>query len=100
MPEPWLLKTANLLQICVPLLSLSAYLPQWKKILRTRSAHDISLRAWLIWTVSSLFALCYAAVQWLINQQTWPLLISSSATVLCVLTTVALVLFYRRRAGE
>lgn len=100
MPEPWLLKTANVLQICVPLLSLTGYVPQWRKLIQTRSAADISLRTWLVWTVSSLFALCYALVQWQINQQTWPLLIASSATLLCVLTTVALVLFYRRSTAK
>ncbi|QLI81479.1 hypothetical protein HZU75_08035 [Chitinibacter fontanus] len=100
MLDSLLIHTANIMQMCVPLMSLTGYVPQWRKLIQTRSAVDISLRTWLVWTLSSVFALFYAVIQWEINHQGWPLLISSSATLLCVLTTVALVVRYRSVAQK
>ncbi|WP_373973861.1 PQ-loop repeat-containing protein [Chitinibacter sp. SCUT-21] len=97
MPELWLIKTANFLQVCVPALSLCGYLPQWRKLWRTRSAQDFSLRTWLIWLLASSFACFYALIQWRINDQVWPLLVSTTATWLCVIATLALIWRYRRR---
>ena len=91
---PDLFQLANGLQIAVPVLSLTAYIPQWRKLLRTRSSRDMSLRTWLIWLLSASFALLYAFVQYRLHGS-WPLLISSGTTLLCVLLTLLLVLKYR-----
>jgi len=89
--------SANVCQIAVPFIALSAYLPQWVKLWRTRSSKDISLRSWCLWTVSSSFALFYATVQLLLNGRGWPLIVSSVISLVSVLLTVYLVLRYRAR---
>jgi uncharacterized protein with PQ loop repeat len=97
MPSPWLINVANLMQTSVPLLSLFAYVPQWKKLMGTRSSNDISLSTWLIFVTSALFQAIYALVQWQINSQSWPLLVSTISTLLCVIFTVGLIIRYRRK---
>jgi uncharacterized protein with PQ loop repeat len=93
--------SANVCQMIVPLISLSAFLPQWVRLFKTKSSEDLSLSAWLLWTLSSLMALFYAAVQLLINGRGWPLVISSSFGLVAVLFTVFMILQYRSpRADE
>ena len=87
--------SANVCQIAVPFIALSAYLPQWIKLCRTRASADISLRSWCLWTVSSLFALFYATVQLLLNGRGWPLIVSSVIGLGAILLTVFLILRYR-----
>jgi uncharacterized protein with PQ loop repeat len=90
-------ESANILQLAVPAIALVAYVPQWVKICHTRSSVDISLRAWCLWTVSSVFALYYAVVQLLQHGQGWPLVVSAAIGLSAVLLTVVLVLRYRPR---
>jgi hypothetical protein len=59
--------SANACQMAVPFIALSAYLPQWIQLVRTKSSRDISLRSWCIWTLSSFFGLFYAIVQLRLN---------------------------------
>jgi len=86
---------ANICQTAVPFIALSAYLPQWIKLVRTRSSQDISLRSWCIWTVSSLCALFYAIVQLLLNGRGWPLVFSTAVSIASVMFTVSLIFRYR-----
>ncbi|WP_273430334.1 SemiSWEET family sugar transporter [Chitinibacter tainanensis] len=95
MPSPWLIQLANLLQTSVPFLSLCAYIPQWKKLIKTRSSNDISLSTWLIFITSASFQVIYAVVQWQIHSYSWPLLISTVSTLLCGIFTVGLIIRYR-----
>ncbi|MBU2621288.1 MAG: PQ-loop repeat-containing protein, partial [Proteobacteria bacterium] len=44
--------TANACQIATTLISLSAYLPQWIKIIQTRSSVNISIHSWCLWFIS------------------------------------------------
>jgi uncharacterized protein with PQ loop repeat len=93
--ETWMM-IANLLQGWgVPMLSLVAYLPQWRKLIRTRSSEDISLGAWLLWSVSTLFAVFYAVVQFVLHGHGLALIISSVTGLLFILVTIFLVLRYR-----
>ena len=55
LPE-FVITSANVCQMAVPVIALSAYLPQWVQLVRTRSSRDISLRSWCIWTLSSFLA--------------------------------------------
>jgi len=88
---------ANILQGWgVPLLSLVAYIPQWQKLVKTKSSEDISLKSWLIWTASTCFAVFYAVVQYLVTGQGWALIFSSVTGLLFILVTVYLVMIYRR----
>ncbi len=89
--------SANLCQIATTFISLSAYVPQWTKLLRTKSSANISLRSWCLWAVSSSFALFYAIVQLLLNGRGWPLIVSTLAAVCFVLSTVFLVIKFRPR---
>jgi len=82
-------------QAAVPLLSLAAYLPQWIKICRTRTSGSISIRAWLIWTLSSVLALFYAVVQLLLNGRGWALVFATGAGLAFVVTTLLLVIWFR-----
>ena len=86
---------ANVLQSCIPILSLAAYIPQWRKLISGRSSKDISLRAWLMWSVSSGIAVFYAMVQRLLTGHGTALVFSSVANFLFVLITVGLVVRYR-----
>ncbi|MBA3028288.1 MAG: hypothetical protein FP816_05655 [Desulfobacteraceae bacterium] len=95
MPSDILVTSANICQLIVPLLSLSAFLPQWAQLFRTKSSEDISLSAWILWSVSSLLALFYAVVQLLLNGRGWPLVISSVFGLIAVLLTVIMILQYR-----
>ena len=87
---------ANVCQSLVPFIAVSAYLPQWGKLRRTRSTEGVSLRSWLMWSLSSLFALFYAVVQLLLTGRGWPLVISSLLSAVFVLATVGLILRARR----
>jgi uncharacterized protein with PQ loop repeat len=99
MPSQTIIDSANILQSCIPLLSLSAYLPQWHKIVTTKSSRDISLRAWLIWSFSSSIAVYYAVVQYLVTGQGAALMFSSSVLLVFVIVTACLVVNYRKPNG-
>ena len=88
---------ANFLQSCVPLLSLSAYIPQWRQLLKTKSSGDISIHAWLIWSLSGSFALFYAFVQYQITGKGAALIFSTTSALLFVMVTAFLVFKYRKR---
>jgi uncharacterized protein with PQ loop repeat len=89
---------ANFLQGSIPLLSLSAYLPQWKKIVATKSSKDISLRAWLLWSVSAAIAVFYAVAQYQTTGKGTALVFSSSVNLIFVVVTVYLLVIYRKQA--
>lgn len=95
MPSESIINTANFLQSFIPVLSLIGYLPQWKKLVRTKSSNDISLRSWIIWTVVYLIAAFYAVVQYQVTGIGVALVISSITVLMFVLVTVYLVLMYR-----
>jgi len=91
---------ASFLQGSIPLLSLSAYLPQWKKIVETKSSRDISLRAWLLWSVSAAIAVFYAVAQYQTTGQGMALVFSSTVNLIFVIITVYLLVIYRRRVAD
>ncbi|MDQ1330108.1 MAG: MtN3 and saliva related transrane protein [Thermodesulfobacteriota bacterium] len=87
--------TANACQIATTFISLSAYLPQWIKLIKTKSSADIALKSWCIWIVAATFTLFYAIVQFLLNGRGWPLIISAAASMCCILFTIILVVRFR-----
>ena len=89
------LEGATYLQFCVGILSLLAYLPQWKLIYSTRSSQNVSLGSWAIWSVSSLIATFYAIVQLLANDRGWALVFSASTNLAFVIVTLVLIAKYR-----
>lgn len=94
-----LLVIAGALQSVVPVISLIAYLPQWKKLIDTKSSRDLSLRSWSIWIVSSSISLFYAVALYRYTGKGAPLVFASAAGLLFVLTTVYLTARYRSRNG-
>ena len=96
MPNAKIVIVANFLQGCVPLLSLVAYLPQWKKIIANRSSKDISLTSWLVWLVSSAIAIFYAVIQYQVMGKGTALVFSSIIVLIFVFITVCLIAFYRK----
>ncbi|MBE9609022.1 PQ-loop domain-containing transporter [Chitinilyticum piscinae] len=85
------------LQATVGVLSLLAYLPQWRTLLRTRSSANIALGSWAVWSLSSLIATVYAVVQLLLHGTGWALVFSASSNLLFVLVTVMLIARFRQR---
>jgi uncharacterized protein with PQ loop repeat len=98
MPSETIIATANICQAAVPLISLLAYVPQWAKLLRTKSSASISTRSWCAWTVSGAFAMFYAVTQLLLNGSGWALVVSSSLGLAFVLCTLFLVIRFRHRS--
>ena len=90
---------ANACQVATTLISLTAYVPQWVKLCRTKSSADISLRSWCLWIVSSGFAVFYAVVQYLLNGRGWPLIVSTLAGLTFVSVTVWLIVRFRPGTG-
>jgi uncharacterized protein with PQ loop repeat len=96
MPAERVVIIANFLQGCSPLLSLFAYLPQWRKIIANKSSRDISLTSWLIWVVSSTIAIFYAVIQYQVTGKGTALIFSSIVVLIFVFITVGLIAFYRK----
>jgi len=90
-----LLAIANFLQSCVPLLSLVAYIPQWKKIITTQSSKDISLVSWLIWVIATSFTLFYASIQYYAFGHGLALIFSTALSLLFIAVTIYLMIIYR-----
>jgi len=88
---------AGFLQGSILLLSLSAYLPQWKKVIATRSSKHISLQSWLLWTVSAAIAVFYAVAQYQTTGHGTALVFSSAVNLPCVIITVYLLVMYRKK---
>ena len=97
MPTESVVAAADICQSVVPVISLMAYLPQWRKLVRTKSSAAISLRSWAVWCVSSSFAVFYAVVQLMLNGRGWALVASSSLGFTFVVATLALSVHYRPR---
>lgn len=90
-----LLYIAGFLQTIVPVISLIAYLPQWKKLIDTKSSKDLSLRSWSIWVISSSISLFYAVMLFQVTGKGLPLIFASSAGLLFVIITLYLTARYR-----
>jgi uncharacterized protein with PQ loop repeat len=90
---------ASFLQGSIPLLSLTAYLPQWRKIVATKSSKDISLYSWLLWSVSAAITVFYAVTQYQITGHGTALVLSSAVNLVFVIITVYLLLIYRKKGA-
>jgi len=96
MPAERVVIVANFLQGCVPLLSLFAYFPQWRKIIANKSSRDISLTSWRVWLLSSAIAIFYAVVQYKVTGKGTALIFSSVLALVFVFITVCLIALYRK----
>lgn len=89
----------DFLQSLTVLISLGAYLPQWFIIYRRKSSENVSLHAWLIWSISSSFTLFYACIQYKTYGTARALLFSSCMGFVFILATIILILRYRARSA-
>ena len=96
MPAERTVIVANFLQGCVPLLSLVAYLPQWRKIIANKSSKDISLTSWLVWLLSSAIAIFYAVIQYKITGKGTALIFFSVLVLAFAFITACLIALYRK----
>jgi uncharacterized protein with PQ loop repeat len=62
MPAERIVIVANFLQGCSPLLSLFAYLPQWRKIIANKSSKDISIFSSVLVLVFVFITICLIAL--------------------------------------
>lgn len=92
--EFWL-KVAGAAQSCVPLFSLCAYIPQWHKLLKTRSSGSISLVSWALWACSYSIAFSYSSLLLATTGRGWPMVSSTFLGLLFVLSTMLLVWKFR-----
>ncbi len=81
----------------MPICSLCAYVPQWRKLLRTRCSGSISLVSWLLWACSYSIALIYSTTLLLVTGRGWPMVITTSLGLAFVLFTMVLVWRFRKR---
>ena len=86
---------ANAMQLSVVVMSFIAYVPQWLKLIRSKSSQDISLSAWLLWALSALFAVFYAVVEMYQYGVGWALIISAVSSLVFIVITVVLIVIYR-----
>ncbi len=100
MPSKAVVTVANILQSAVPFISLIAYIPQWRKLIATKSSKDISLRAWLLWALTASFSCFYAIVQFLANGRGVALVFSTATSFVFIVSTVYLITIHRRAPGR
>jgi uncharacterized protein with PQ loop repeat len=94
-----LMNIANVAESAVPMLSLTAYIPQWRTLLRTRDSRSISMASWGIWAVSYLIATFYASMLLLVTGRGWPLVITTAVGLCFVLFTMLLIWWTRQSEG-
>ncbi len=89
-------KIADLCETITIFISLGAYLPQWRMMIKNRSSQNHSIVAWLIWLFSGFLGLFYAIVQYINSPSSYVLVFSMSANMLFVLGTLLMVAYYRK----
>ena len=94
--EMWM-KLASAGQSLIPILSLCAYVPQWKKLFQTRNSGAISVASWVIWTISYLIAVVYAVLLLMVTGHGVPLVVTTVAGLCFVVFTMVLVWHFRER---
>jgi uncharacterized protein with PQ loop repeat len=94
--ETWL-SLAGIAQSCVPIISLCAYVPQWRKLLRTRSSASISFSSWALWAGSYSIALTYSSLLLLVTGKGWPMVATTFLGLSFVLFTMGLVWRFREK---
>lgn len=92
--ETWLL-VAGAAQTCVPIFSLCAYIPQWRKLLKLRHSGAISLGSWVLWACSYTIAVVYSSLLVVVTGRGWPILLTASCGLVSVLFTIILVWRFR-----
>ena len=93
--EFWLM-IAGAAQSCVPVVSLCAYIPQWRKLIQTRSSGSISLSSWVLWAGAYGIATIYSTLLLIVTGKGWPMVATTSWGLSFVLLTLLLVWRFRK----
>lgn len=94
--ERWLV-WAGIAQSCVPVFSLCAYVPQWRKLLKLRDSGAISLGSWILWAFSYTTAVVYSSLLVVVTGRGWPILLTAGVGLASVLFTISLIWRFRSR---
>jgi len=94
--ENWLV-WAGVAQTCVPIFSLCAYVPQWRKLLKLRDSGAISLGSWILWAFSYTTAVVYSSLLVVVTGRGWPILLTAGVGLVSVLFTINLIWRFRAR---
>jgi uncharacterized protein with PQ loop repeat len=94
--EKWLV-WAGIAQTCVPVFSLCAYIPQWRKLLKLRDSGAISLGSWILWAFSYTTAVVYSSLLVVVTGRGWPILLTAGVGLASVLFTISLIWRFRSR---
>jgi len=97
--EVWL-RIAGAAESAVPVLSLAAYVPQWRVLMRSRDSSSISLMSWGIWAVSYFIATFYSTMLLLVTGRGLPMVITTALGLCFVLFTMLLVWRLRRPVAK
>jgi len=95
-----LMLVAGTAESIVPLLSLVAYIPQWRKLYQTRNSGPLSMISWVIWALSYAIAVFYSIVLLSVTGRGWPLLVTTVSGLLMVLYTMILIWRFRDRSCD
>ena len=95
MEMQYLVPVSDFLQSLTVVIALAAYLPQWQTLYRNKSSQNISLKAWVLWTVSGICTWFYAYVQYHTYGTGQMLLITSTLGMFFLFATLALLWRYR-----
>ena len=87
----------NLVMTIGTVIIIAGYIPQVWKTWRTKSAGDLSLRAWMMWLVGESCVLVYAIGLYVNYPKSFMLLIFSSLSFALIGISTALIIIYRAR---
>ena len=80
----------------VPAVTTLGYLPQVRKLWRTRNAEGLSLGSWLLWILSSAISVLYVLV---VVEDLALLVVSAMHLAFCTIISAQIVRFRRRGAS-
>jgi hypothetical protein len=98
--DSFLLSTADLAQVGITLLNFSAYPTQWKQMISRKSTADISLTSWTLWLGACILGQFYAWANYLSHGHNFALIITDTISLICVVSTITLIWYYRPKAKE
>jgi uncharacterized protein with PQ loop repeat len=98
-PETWL-GIANVAQLTVPLISLSAYVPQWIRLMKRRDSAAISMTSWSLWALSYSIGVFYSVTLLQVTGRGWPLVVTTSLGLFFVAITMLMVWIFRPANGR
>jgi len=92
-----ILSVADACQVLTFGIAFLGFIPQWSSILRNKSAKDVSLKSWLIWSICWTLSLFYAWSYFLLAGTGWALALTSSLSSICTFSTLYLIFIYQRK---